>query len=140
MAHTRDLLGVRLHPKAAEYRYTGHWWYGGTEQEWRQLPAEIRERLSLEQTGCLYAFPSWAECRSCRHTDCLIARGELPPIAKVNAQLRGERESGWFRFISDRDKLAKIFRAHRAIARRTGVYDIWSKDAWAVTVYSGIGA
>jgi hypothetical protein len=139
MPHTTsDLFGKRLHPKAAEYRYTGYWWYKGTEEDWRALPAQTREALSLEHTGCLYAFPSWKDYNTCRHTDCCIARKEILPIVKVNSQLRAEAESGWLRFVSDRRKLAAIFRLHRKLARQTGQYDIWSKNSWAVTVYGGL--
>lgn len=126
----------------AELRYTGTWWYSGTEADWRSLPEATRNHLSLQHTGCLYAFPSWRERADdyCLHTDCRIARGELPAIAKVNSQLRAEAESGWLRFIEDRAKLARIFRAHRRIARLTGRYDIWSAEAWQLTVHGGIQA
>lgn len=125
-----------------EQRYTGVWWFDGSESDWRALPRTEREALSLANTNCLFAFPSWGRSTTggCVHVDCRIARGEVRPITRVNAQLKGEAQSGWLRFVTDRDKLAAIFRVHRAIARQTGTYDIWSKEAWGLTVSAGIGA
>lgn len=125
--------------RPAELSYTGHWWFEGSEQEWKALPVAEREQRSLAATGCLLAWPSWEGPVECVHVGCQIARGELPKIARVNAQLRGEAESGWLRFVTDRKRLAAIFRAHRRVARETGAYDIWSKEAWALTVYGGLG-
>lgn len=72
---------------------------------------------------------------------CKIRRGELPKIAGTNQTLRHEASSGWLRFITDRKRLAVIFRAIRSAARRTGVYDPWKiPGGWQVMVYSGIQA
>jgi hypothetical protein len=113
-------------------------WFDGTIDDWKAMPLEDRETIAFERTGCLYAHPTWERPVRCLHLNCRIARGELPEISRVNDKLRYERQHGWLRFITDRDKLATIFKAVRAHCMETGVYDAW--QAWPVIVYGGISA
>ena len=112
-------------------------WWLDTEAAWQALPMEQREKIAFERTGCAIAYPTWERPVDCLHTRCQILRGELPKIALTNRILRAEAESGWLRFIEDRNQLARIFRAYRKAARDTGEYDPW-KISWAGLVYSGI--
>ncbi len=111
-----------------------HWstWYPGSKREWDAMPLDTRDRLAFEATGCLLAYPTWQAPADCFHVRCRIARGELPPIAQVNAVLRHEVSAGWLR-VNTRNDNARICRAVRAQCRATGVYDAW-KSSWQMIV------
>jgi hypothetical protein len=114
-------------------------WFKGTEQDWRALPLAERDRLAFVATGCEVAYATWEAPTHCCHITCRIHRGELPPIALTNSALRGERSSGWLRFIEDRSKVARIFRAVRKAAMQTGIYDPWKlPGGWHTMVHAGI--
>ena len=115
-----------------------HWstWYSGTEREWQAIPIKERDALSFKATGCTIAYPTWKAPVECVHGPCRVRRGEMKPIRLVNGTLRYERESGWLRFVEDRAKLARIYRAVRKVARGNGSYDAWS--AWGAIVYGGV--
>jgi hypothetical protein len=117
-----------------------HWseWFPGSEEEWKRLPMAERSRLAFASTGCQVAYPTWTAPVGCVHPRCQIARGEKPRIYLTNLILRAEAEYGWLRF-NDRKKNAAIFRAARATARRTGIYDPWQMPGgWQMLVYGGL--
>jgi hypothetical protein len=119
-------------------------WFDGGDREWRALPLAERDALAFKATGCAVAYATWPAPVDCVHTGCLILRGTLPSIALTNHILRSEAQSGYLRFIpqSTRDgrlRLARIYRAIRAQARATGVYDPWKMNGgWQVMVGAGI--
>lgn len=114
-------------------------WFKGTEKDWKQLPLAEREELAFAATGCMVAYATWEAPVNCSHIGCRIRRGELPKIALTNSTLRGEYSNGWLRFIEDRAKVARIFRAIRKAARETGIYDPWKlPNGWQTMVFSGI--
>ncbi len=112
-------------------------WFSGTLEDWNALPPAEREKRSYAATGCLVAYPTWELLVNCHHLNCRIRRGEPPRIAETNSILRYERSSGWLRFITDRSKVARIFRPYRKRARETGIYDPW-KAGWLGLVLGGI--
>lgn len=117
-------------------------WFQGTMEKWQALPREEKQRIAFAATGCQVASPSWQMPVECSHITCVIARGDKPPIALVNSQLRGEK-TNWLRFILQeqgavgRRKVAAIFRHCRAQARETGVMDIW-KNGWQAIVFPAV--
>ncbi len=126
----------RSEMSTAEMIVDSGWWTEG-EPAWLALPLAERERVALERTGCKFAYPTWERPVNCVHLKCRIARGELPKIAETNCVLRSETQSGWLRFIDDRQKLARIYRAYRKLARQTGVYDPWNLS-WAGLVFPAV--
>lgn len=116
-------------------------WFQGSEHEWDKLPREEREARALAAVGCLSAYPSWQGPVDCCHPRCRLARKEIPQIALVNGQLRGEK-TNWFRFKlqegrTGRNYIAALFRHFRKQARETGVYDIW-KLQWQYIVSAAV--
>lgn len=108
-------------------------WYAGNRHTWADLPEDQQKELSYAATGCLYAYPTWEECRDpiarldyCVHTPCKIKRGQLPPIAETNRDLRYEMHYNWLRFDYHdpigRARLARLCIAVRNQAKTTGVY------------------
>lgn len=123
---------------AKEHR---HWsqWFPGSEDEWRALPWKERYDLSFKATGCQVAYPTWTAPVDCVHTHCLVRRGEKPPIYITNCALRAEARGSWLRFLN-RKRLAYIYRAVRAAARKSGIYDPWEiPGGWQVMVFGGLG-
>lgn len=112
-------------------------WFQGTAEDWQELPADEREKMAFDATGCAVAFATWAAPVNCVHLRCRILRGELPKIAETNAILRMERADGWLRFMEDRSEIARIFRYYRKAARATGIYDPWKLD-WKTMVCSSL--
>ena len=100
-------------------------WYDGTESTWDKLPMEERKNLAFASTGCEVAYPTWQKPVNCVHTCCQVRRGEIPAIAALNRQMRAETQSGWWRFIEDRNQIAKMYRAYRKLARDRKIYDLW---------------
>lgn len=113
-------------------------WYKGTEKTWQKLTMEQREKLAFVSVACAVAYPTWTPPIECVHTKCRILRGELPAIAELNAQLRGEKTNYW-RFIArdNRDQLARLFKAYRSAARATGIYDMWKLGGVSI-VFQGL--
>lgn len=130
MAKNRSEMSI------AELIADSGWWTEG-ESGWQALSLAERERIALERTGCKYAYPTWELPVNCIHLRCRIGRGELPKIAETNCLLRAEATSGWLRFIDDRQKLARIYRAYRRLARQSGVYDPWQLS-WAGLVFPAV--
>ncbi len=97
----------RSEMSTAEMIVDSGWWTEG-EPAWLALPLAERERVALERTRCKFAYPTWERPVNCVHLKCRIARGELPKIAETNCVLRSETQSGWLRFIDDRQQLARI--------------------------------
>lgn len=100
-------------------------WWSGTEREWECMALSEREPIAFACTGCLYAWPRWEAPVNCVHTKCRIARGEIKPISMLNNIMRHEASNGWWRFIEDRNQLARMYRHYRREARRTGEYNLW---------------
>lgn len=77
--------------------------------------------------------PTWTAPVDCVHTHCQVRRGDIPKIAMLNRGLRAEIDGGWLRFHNStkhgRDRLAKLCRVIRKIARETGEYDVWTVAA-----------
>lgn len=112
-------------------------WYPGSRLDWESLSIGERQDLAFKATGCQVAYATWPAPVDCLHMQCLIRRGKLPHIAQLNSSLRAERSQGWLRFISDRSRVARIFRYYRKLARERGVYDPWALD-WQTMVSAGI--
>lgn len=119
-------------------------WFHGTETDWRDLSHEERQGIAFNALGCAEAYPTWTGPVNCVHVTCQIRRGELPAIAETNRTLRNERDYGYLRFLGDapedRKALARVYRAVRAIAMQTGVFDPWKTDAWKIIVGTSVGA
>jgi hypothetical protein len=122
------------HEMTLEEMIAASGWFSGTSEDWQALPLPEREERAFAATGCMVAWPTWAVPVNCHHMRCMIGRGDLPRIAETNWVLRHERSSRWLRFITDRSKVARIFRAYRLRARETGIYDPWKSGGMGLVL------
>jgi len=113
-------------------------WFKGTEKEWDALSNKEQSKLSLKETGCLFARPTWQMPIDCSHLQCQVARGEKPQIALTEGILYGERECGWLRFLSE-ERYQQVKTALLKRAEELGIYDPWKlPGGWQVIVGAGL--
>jgi hypothetical protein len=138
----RDITNLRDWQLSLDELIERAGWFKGSMEDWRRLSYKEQRELAFAGTGCEVAVATWNAPVICRHTGCMVRRGVVPKIAITNSILRAEASNGWLRFIpkqsvEGRRKLARIFRAYRAAARKTGVYDPWKID-YRTMVYAGV--